>query len=47
MVAYTSQGKGNSEFKPVKLHLENDLVSHPAHAEGFGKYIHLWTNHTF
>ena len=30
--------KENSEFKPVKLRLEIDLVSYPAWAEGLGKY---------
>ena len=26
--------------KPVKLRLEIDFVSHPAHPEGLGKHIH-------
>ena len=26
--------EGNSEFKPVKLHLKINLVSYPARAEG-------------
>ena len=30
----TCLGGGNSEFKPVKLHLKIDLVSYPARAEG-------------
>ena len=30
----------NSELKPVKLRLKIDLVSHPAHTEGLGKYVH-------
>ena len=30
----------NSEFKPVKLHLKNDTVSHSICAEGLGKYIY-------
>ena len=29
----------NSELKPVRLGFEVDLVSHPACAEEFGKYI--------
>ena len=29
--------KENSEFKPVKL----DLISYPAQAEGFGKYMYF------
>ncbi len=28
--------KENSKFKPVKLCLKIDLVSHPAHVEGVG-----------
>ena len=28
----------NSEFKPTKLYLKIDLVSHPACAEGLGKF---------
>ena len=28
----------DSEFKPVKLRLKIDFVSHPAWAEGLGKY---------
>ena len=28
----------NSEFKPVKLRLEIDLVSYPVREEGLGKY---------
>ena len=28
----------DSEFKPIKLHFKNDLVSHPACAEGLDKY---------
>ena len=30
----TSQGEGNSEFKPVKLRYKIDLVSYPARAVG-------------
>ena len=30
--------KENSEFTPVKLCLKIDLVSHPVHVEGLGKY---------
>ena len=33
--------KENSEFKPVKLHLKIDLLSHLAHADGLGKYVLL------
>ena len=32
--------KENSEFKSVKLCLKIGLVSHPACAEGVGKYIY-------
>ena len=32
------QEKENSEFKPVKLRLNNDLVLYAARAEGLGKY---------
>ena len=31
--------EGNSEFKPVKLHLKIDLVSYPAWAEGMVNMI--------
>ena len=31
--------KENFEFKPVKLHLKTNHVSHPAHTERLGKYI--------
>ena len=34
-----SRRKENSEFKPGKLLIKIDLASHPACAEGFGKYI--------
>ena len=34
--------KENYEFKPVKLRLKIDLVSHPARAKGLGK--HTYTN---
>ena len=34
----TGLGEGNSQFKPVKLRLKNDLVSYPVHAEGSDKY---------
>ena len=30
--------KEKSEFKPIKLHLKIDLVSHPVHVEGLGEY---------
>ena len=30
----TSLGEENSEFKPVKLRLQIDLVSYPARADG-------------
>ena len=33
--------KKNFEFKPVKLHLKIDLVLHPVHVKGLGKYIHM------
>ena len=32
--------KENSKFKPVKLCLKTDIVSHAAHGEGVDKYIH-------
>ena len=32
----------NSEFKQVKLSLKIDLVSHPARAEGLGKYMFVY-----
>ena len=32
-------GKNISKFKPVKLSLKIDLVSHPDHVEGLLKYI--------
>ena len=31
----TSLGEENSDFKPVKLHLKIDLVSHPAYTKEF------------
>ena len=31
--------KENFEFKPVKLRIKTDLVSHPDRAEGLGEYI--------
>ena len=34
--------KENSEFKPVKLHLKIDLVSHPARAEGLVNMIYIY-----
>ena len=34
--------KKNFEFKPVKLRLKIDFVSHPDHAEGLGRQIY-WT----
>ena len=34
--------KENSEFKPVKLRLKFDLVSHPARAEGLVNMIVTW-----
>ena len=39
--------RGNSEFKPVKLHLKIDLVSYPARAEGLVNSICLlyWRQH--
>ena len=36
----TGQEKENSKLKPIKFRL-NDLVSHPARAEGLGKYTRL------
>ena len=33
--------KRSSEFKPVKLCLKIDLVSHPGYVEGLGKHILL------
>ena len=33
--------KENSEFKPVKLRLKNDLMSYPAWAEGL-VYIYIY-----
>ena len=38
MIKQTVKKKGNSEFKPVKLHLKIDLVSHPDSAEELIKY---------
>ena len=32
--------KEYSEFEPIKVHLKIDLVSHPAHEGGVGKYVH-------
>ena len=37
----SSQGEGNSEFKPVKTPQNLDLVSHLDRAEGF-QYIHTF-----
>ena len=34
-------GKGNYEFKPVKLHLKIDLVSPHAYVKGLSMYIYL------
>ena len=31
--------KKKTKFKPVKLHLKTDHVSHPACVKGLGKYI--------
>ena len=36
--------KKNSEFKPVKLRLKNDLVLHFAYVERLGKYIFITQN---
>ena len=38
----------NFVFKPVKLNLKPDLVSHPACVEGLGKYIkrHKWSSNS-
>ena len=36
----------NSDFKPVKMHIKTDLVSHSASPEGLNKYTHTNT-HTF
>ena len=33
--------KENSEFKPVKLRLKNDLVSYPARAEGLVNMVNF------
>ena len=33
--------KESCQFKPVKLHLKINIVSHPAHAEGLGTYIDI------
>ena len=33
---FTDQGKGNSEFKPVRLHLKTELESHLARGRGIG-----------
>ena len=38
LVGQLVQEKENSEFKPVKLRLKIDLVSHSTQAEGLGKY---------
>ena len=35
----TSLGEGKNEFKPVKLHLQSELVSHPGCVEGLSKHI--------
>ena len=38
--------KENSKFRPVKLRLKIDLVSHPVRVEGVGKHTHTHT-HTY
>ena len=35
----TLSRRRKTEFKPVKLHLKFDLVSHLVHVEGLGKYV--------
>ena len=34
-----NQSRRKIKFKPVKLQLKLDLVTHPANAEGLGKYM--------